>query len=103
MSFQYIQDYYGVPAERGRRVHLVGAKDGTITGAVGQYIEIHFDGEKKPKGPYHATDGITYLDEVREPPKLTRSQERWRRFREVSECFPNFRAFLKYEQQQQAS
>jgi len=34
------------------------------------------------------------------PPKLTRSQERYRRYRDVSECFKNFRAFLEYEKHQ---
>jgi hypothetical protein len=94
MSFQYIQDYYKVPAETGRRVSYQG-KEGVITRAINQYIEIHFDGDKKPRGPFHPTCDITYLG-MGKVPKLTASQLRYRRYRE-NDCFDNFRQFLAYE------
>jgi hypothetical protein len=44
-------------------------------------------------------DGIAAMHEhSAKPPKLTRSQERYRRYRECADCFENFRAFLRYEQ-----
>jgi len=30
-------------------------------------------------------------------PKLTRSQERWRRYADVADCFESFRAWLDYD------
>ncbi len=83
MSFEYIQDYYKVPAETGRVVEFTGDKEprrGVIVGCTGHYIKLQFDGEPKPQnGPYHPTWEIRYLDEVRtvEPKKLTRSQQRY--------------------------
>jgi hypothetical protein len=62
--FEYIRNYYGVPAKKGQRVeteHNGKLKRGTISGAHGQYIKITFDGEKKPAGVFHPTDGIRYL------------------------------------------
>ena len=95
MSFDYIQQYYKVPAETGRRVRYKD-KEGVITRSLNQYIEIHFDGDKKPSGPFHPTDGITYLG-MGDVPKLTRSQLRWQRYRESDGAFDNFRQFLAYE------
>jgi hypothetical protein len=97
MSFQYIQDYYKVPAETGRRVSHQG-KEGVITRAINQYIEIHFDGDKKPRGPFHPTCDITYLG-MGKVPKLTASQLRWQRYRESDHAFPNFRSFLAHEKE----
>lgn len=62
--FEYIRNYYRVPASRGQRVeveHNGKLKQGTITGAHNQYIKITFDGEKKPAGVFHPTDGVRYL------------------------------------------
>lgn len=59
---EYIRDHYHVPAYKGKRVSY-GGKEGTITKAINQYIQILFDGDKKPRGPFHPTDGITYLPE----------------------------------------
>lgn len=57
-KFQYIRDYYGVPAYKGIRVNAYG-KEGVITGADGCYVLIQLDGTKSAR-PYHPTDGITY-------------------------------------------
>src|SRR5258708_1544079 len=62
MSFKYIQDNYGVPAKRGQRVRS-GGKLGTITSAMNQYINIRWDGDKNPRGPYHPTHEIEYITE----------------------------------------
>jgi len=60
-KFQYIRDYYGVPAYRGMRVNVYG-KPGVITDADGAYICVLLDGAKHA-GNYHPTDGVTYLVE----------------------------------------
>lgn len=36
------------------------------------------------------------------PPKLTRSQQRFARYRACADCFENFRAFLRYEAHEKA-
>ena len=45
-KFQYIRDYYGVPAYKGVRVNAYG-KEGVITGADNAYILIRLDGAKQ--------------------------------------------------------
>ena len=63
--FQYIRDYYGVPAKKGQRVALTvngQLRNGEISGIEGHYIKIRFDGDSKPyPGVFHPTDGVTYL------------------------------------------
>ncbi len=95
----YIQQNYKVPAEIGRRVRSTGEgtpKEGVITECSGQYIYIHFDGDKKPRGPYHPTSEIEYLG-MGKVPKMTRSQERYQRYRQSDGVFGNFANFLGYE------
>lgn len=97
MSFQYIQEYYGVPAEVGRRVEYTGDKDskqGVIVEENGQYIFIHFDGDKKRKGPFHPTWELKYLG-MGKVPKRTAGQDRYARFL-ASDCFDNFAQFLGF-------
>lgn len=97
--FTYIRDYYQVPAEVGRRVRFEGKKEGVITSATNQYINIHFDGEKKPRGPFHPTWEMEYL-EMGAVPKMTRSQERYARYRSGDGAWDNFRQFLGYEKEE---
>ena len=60
-SYDYVRRYYGVPAYVGVRVSYLD-KQGVIVAPRhgGQYVDIHFDGDKRPSGPYHPTDGIVY-------------------------------------------
>ena len=99
----YIQQYYHVPAETGRRVRYTessgNAKEGVITDASTHYIYIHFDGEKKPKGPFHPTDSMEYLG-MGKVPKMTRSQQRYARFKSGDGLWDTFADFLAYEQQE---
>lgn len=53
-EFQYIKDYYGVPARRGFVVEYNG-KRGVVTGTSGPYLTVRLDGEKLAK-PYHPGD-----------------------------------------------
>lgn len=64
--FEYIRNYYGVPARKEQRVEITiqmgEVLRGRIVGARGQYIRVHFDGEAKPHpGVFHPTDGVKYL------------------------------------------
>ena len=43
-EFEYIRSYYGVPAERGRRVKLRG-RPGVIVSGMSQYIGVILDNE----------------------------------------------------------
>lgn len=96
MSFDYIRNYYKVPAEEGRRVRYKG-REGVIVSSEGQYVNIHFDGDKKRIGPFHPTDGIEYLG-MGTVPKLTRSQRSYLEYREVADSFDNFRQWLRYKE-----
>lgn len=102
MSLEYIRQTYGVPAVPGRRVRCYDGRTGTIIGHINAYIEVRLDGRKNGL-PYHPTDGITYLDEVIRPPRLTRSQERYQRYLRVAEQFRSFHHFLAYEQRQKSA
>lgn len=53
-DFDYIRNYYGVPAKRGARVEYQG-KLGTVTGTSGPHVTVKLDGSKL-SFPYHPTD-----------------------------------------------
>lgn len=97
----YIQQYYQVPAEIGRRVRSTGEgapKEGVITKCDGQYIYIHFDGDKKPRGPYHPTSEMEYLGMGAIPKvKNSRSKERYQRYLAGDGVWDSFSQFLGYE------
>lgn len=74
---QYVRDYYGVPAQIGRRVRI-GKDEGIIAEDRGHYIGVNLDRHKPGLVMnYHPTDGIEYLGmgEIR---KLTRSQQNYK-------------------------
>lgn len=66
--FEYIRNYYKVPAKKGQRVEITVRgvlRRGAISGAHNQYIKVKFDGDKKPfPGVFHPTDGVRYLTEA---------------------------------------
>jgi hypothetical protein len=58
MSFEYINQTYGLNVGCWTRVRYTGGKEpreGMIVGASGQYLIITFDGDKKASGPFHPT------------------------------------------------
>lgn len=59
--YAYVRNYYKVPAYVGVRVRVNG-RDGVLTRrrCGDQYVYIRFDGETRPTGPFHPTDGIDY-------------------------------------------
>lgn len=92
-DFQYVCDYYGVPACYGRSVKVDG-RPGIITQGRGAYIGVTFDDAKATScSPCHPTWKVEY-GEMRFPRKLTRSQLRYQRWMEVGDCFTSFREFL---------
>lgn len=96
MSCEYVQQFYGVPAEIGRRV-VVSGKPGVIAKDMGHYIGVLFDADKPGCiYPCHPTSNVEYqgIGLVR---KMTRSQQRYQRWLEYNDCFDNFRQFLKWD------
>lgn len=62
-EFEYIRDYYQVPAYRGARIRYTGGKtpvEGTITSASGPYIRVRFD-DRKLTVRLHPTWEVEYL------------------------------------------
>lgn len=59
--YDYIRNYYRVPAYIGMRVRA-GGREGVLVRATGstQYLHIKFD-DGKSNGVYHPTDGIEYI------------------------------------------
>lgn len=79
MACEYVRQYYGVPAEIGRRVTVYG-KPGVILEDMGNYIGVNFDADKPGHVlPCHPTDGVAY-NEMGPIRRGTRSQERYRRY-----------------------
>ncbi|WP_186214668.1 hypothetical protein [Burkholderia gladioli] len=67
MSFEYIQKYYGVPAERGRQVTCYG-ESGVIVGSDGHYLRVVMDGDRsEEERRYHPTDKVVYGEIVDTP------------------------------------
>jgi hypothetical protein len=77
-NFEWIKDYYKVPAQFGRDVK-VGSKLGTITEDMGTYIGVVFEG-KSHAVPCHPTSEVVYLDTFNSvmPKKISRSAQRYR-------------------------
>ncbi len=80
MSCEYVQQYYGVPAEIGRLISYRG-KPGIIAADRGHYIGVNFDSEKPGViSNVHPTDeNLEYLG-IGTVRKLTRPQQRYRDF-----------------------
>lgn len=63
MSLAYIRKAYSVPAKRGGRIRYTGGavpKLGTITGAIGHYLDVRLDGSVYAT-PFHPKWEIEYL------------------------------------------
>ncbi|MFA6959928.1 MAG: hypothetical protein WC205_04155 [Opitutaceae bacterium] len=96
MSCEYVRQYYGVPAEIGRRV-VVGGKPGVIAEDRGHYIGVNFDADKPGViRNAHPTSEVQY-GEIGEVRRMTKSQERYARYQRVSECFDSFIQFCYYD------
>lgn len=96
---EYARQYYGVPAEIGRRVVMNG-RPGVIAEDRGQYVGVLFD-DCKPGDflPCHPTWEMRYgeMGAVRVE-KLTKAQRRYRAWVrcDFSECFDDFLHFCDW-------
>lgn len=89
MSCEYIREYYGVPAEVGRRA-VVNGSPGIIEKDLGHYIGVNFDASKPGAiSSCHPAWKVEYLA-LGKPRAMTKSQQRYRRFLEYGECFDSF-------------
>lgn len=78
--FEYIIEYYKVPACLGRDV-IVGKRAGTITEDMGNYIGVTFhDDPKKQSLPCHPTSEVAYLETFTSLSKfkVSKSAQRYR-------------------------
>lgn len=97
MSFEYVKDYYDVPACYGRLISY-GEQTGVIAEDRGHYIGVNFD-DCKPGDVVnvHPTDeNLKYLGmgKVR---KMTKSQQNYRDYlrSEVDESFAEWMGFAR--------
>lgn len=96
MSFEYVRNYYGVPAEIGRRV-IVDGKAGVIAEDRGHYIGVNFD-DDKPSRIYnvHPTDKVQY-GEMGKVRKISRSAARYQRYLKSDGIYESFANFLYWD------
>lgn len=102
MKFDYIINYYNVPACIGRRVTCYG-ESGIIVADRGNYIGVNLDKDKPGRiKNYHPTDGVTYLGmgDIR---KVSKGRERYLRYLECDACFDTFIDFCRWDAAQQRS
>ena len=59
--YDYVRTYYNVPAYVGVRVRLKDREGVLVKSRGDQYVYALFDGDRRPTGPIHPTDGIEYL------------------------------------------
>lgn len=87
--FEYVIDYYGVPACMGRIV-IVNGKRGVISKDKGNYIGVNFDSDKPGViSNCHPTWMVEYLG-IGKVRKMTRSQIKYQRYLEWNDCFDSF-------------
>ncbi len=80
MNFEYIREYYKVPAEYGREIMIEGNRKGIITQDKGNYIGVNFN-DKKPGHieSLHPTWNVEYLGIGKVRP-MTKGQHRYQEF-----------------------
>lgn len=97
---QYVRNYYGVPAEIGRRV-MVDGEPGVIAEDRGAYIGVLFDADQPGQVmPCHPTWRVEYqgMGAVRKlSARKQRAKARYQRYREFSDSFDSFRDFLAWD------
>lgn len=92
-NFDYVKNYYGVPAAMGVSV-IVSGRSGVIVADRGHYIGVNFDSDKPGHiSNCHPADNVIY-GEVRPIRKMTASQRRYQKYLDVCDCYENFKHFL---------
>jgi hypothetical protein len=102
MACEYVRDYYGVPADIGRRV-VVGGKPGIIAADRGNYIGVNFDADRPGEiSNCHPTSDVEYgeMGAVRKP---SRHAARYQRYLEYGDCFDSFVSFCRWDAQPERS
>ncbi len=95
--FSYIQKYYGVPAEFGRRVEIDSYGPGIIVEDRGNYIGVNLDKDKPSVvKSFHPTCGVEY-GEMGKPRPLTRGQKRYLRYLSYGDGFQSFIDFCRWD------
>lgn len=98
----YASEYYGVPANVGRRV-IVNGQPGIIAEDRGHYLGVNFDSDKPGViSNCHPEWEVEYL-EMGKVRKMTRSQQRYKRYLQYGDSFENFRHFLVWDAEQEWS
>lgn len=100
MTCAYVKQYYGVPADIGRRV-VVNGKPGIIAADCGHYIGVNFDSEQPGEiSNCHPTWEVVYgeMGTIRKlSARKAKSKARYKRFLEFGDCFDNFSHFLSWD------
>lgn len=85
--FEYIKEYYKVPAEIGREILFNGKRKGVIVSDMGNYIGVNFyDSKPEDIVPLHPVWRVEYLGfgSIRKVKKSRmRSKERYREYIEA--------------------
>lgn len=65
-GYEYVRSYYKVPAYVGVKVKVEG-RSGVLVKPKhgGQYVDILFDGDKRPTGPFHPNDMVYLIESGR--------------------------------------
>ena len=101
-SCRYVGDYYGVPADIGRRV-TVNGRPGIIAADRGHHIGVNFDSDKPGViSPCHPTWEVVY-GEMGQVRQMTRSQARYKRFLEYGDCFSDFLDYCRWDAEPERS
>lgn len=96
MNFEYVRQYYGVPAEMHREA-IVGGDKGVIVKDLGHYIGVVFyDHKSKQPLPCHPTSEVTYLDTFNPKPPRDKNHHSKARYLAWldSDCGYSFREWL---------
>ena len=95
-NFEYVNNTYGVNACIGRVV-IVDGKQGVIAADRGHYIGVNFNDDKAGDiKNCHPTWRIECLG-IGKIRKLSRSQERYKRYLEYGDCFDSFMEFVYWD------
>jgi hypothetical protein len=93
---EYVQAYYNVPADIGRRV-IVNERHGVIAEDCGHHLGVNFDNDKPGSiSRCHPTWRAEYL-EMGTIRKISRSQHRYKRFLEYGDSFDTFIDFCRWD------
>lgn len=96
MGCEYVRSYYGVPAAIGRRI-VVNGKPGVIAEDRGHYLGVNLDSDKPGViVNCHPTWEVQY-GEMGEVRKMSKSQQRYRRFREYGDGFESFIDYCRWD------